>query len=356
MLRLTYGLFAAALLAVVPGCADPSEGGEAETDETDPTDATTSSMGSTGVTDPTTTDDASSSSAETSAADSSGGPSDDPDAAAFFESIGGLWVAPVTSWTSAGSFPTMNMDVRAASEGVLFSRVDLDGDNSLRFAFALEEHDGETILTFRNGGEFLGILRDTRTVLHGTDGTLWRFCALSGGCDYVDARFDFTGEDSLRLDVDVLGMRHIEWAASRLETRPLGGAFPEPPTQPGDAAFPPMPELVVQASWNEPLAEPADLWVVLTDTPCGINPLANCVPSRYMRATAEAGATSVSLTIEQIHGGAYNANAVLDRNRNMTAGILLPDAGDGISWPLDVPANVPDSGSGTVDLMVSMDL
>lgn len=356
MFDLTDRLLAAALLVLTPACVTTSDG-----DDEPGTDAGTGGTGgessstaapSTTEVDPTAADDSSS-----GADGSSGGAPDGTDASAFFVSIAGLWVAPVTSWTSAGSFPTMNMDVRAASDGVLFSRVDLDSDNSLRFAFALEEHDGQTVLTFRNGGEFLGILRDTRTVLEETDGTVWRFCALGGGgCDYVDARFDFSGEDSLQLDVDVLGMRHIEWIASRLEARPLEGAFPEPPAQPGDAEFPPMPELAVQASWNVPLEEPADVWVVLTSTDCGVNPLANCVPSRYMRATADAGTTSVTVGFEQIHDGSYRANAVLDRNRNMTAGILLPDTGDAVSVPLDVPTDVPAAGVGTVDLMLSLDI
>lgn len=356
MLDLNYGLLAAALLALTPACIVTADSeGDGSDDGTD-SEATGVEDGSTGTAPGTSTAASSSAAGSSSGADGSSGGPTDVETAAFFESIAGLWVAPVTSWTSAGSFPTMNMDVQAASDGVLFSRVDLDSDNSLRFAFALEEHDGQSVLTFRNGGEFLGILRDTRTVLEETDGTLWRFCALGGGCDYVDARFDFSGEDSLALDVDVLGMRHIEWIASRREARPLEGAFPQPPSQPGDADFPPMPALQVQASWGEPLLEPADVWVVLTATECGLNPIANCVPSRYMRATAEAGATSVTVGFEQIHDGSYRANAVLDRNRNMTAGVLLPDTGDGVSFPLDVPTEVPASGVGTVDLMMFVDL
>lgn len=353
MFGLTDRLLAAALLGLSPACIIAADGdGDTNTENTDGEGPSSTTAGSTADVDAAAAD-GSSSGAEGSSTDAP----NETDASAFFVSIAGLWVAPVTSWTSAGSFPTMNMDVRAASDGVLFSRVDLDEDNAVRFAFALEEHDGQTLLTFRNGGEFLGIRRDTRTVLEETDGTVWRFCALGdGGCSSIDARFDFSGEDSLRLDVDVLGMRHIEWIASRLEARPLEGAFPEPPAQPGDAEFPPMPELAVQASWNVPLEEPADVWVVLTSTECGVNPLANCVPSRYMRATAEAGTTSVTVGFEQIHDGSYRANAALDRNRNMTAGVLLPDAGDSVSIPLDVPTDVPTSGVGTVDLMLSLDL
>ncbi len=296
----------------------------------------------------------SSSSDETTAGDGSGGA--DVDSAAFFEAIVGLWVAPVTSWTSAGSFPTMNMDVRAASDSVLFSRVDLDADNSLRFAFQLEEHDGQSELVFRNGGEFLGILRDSKAVLEERTGDTWRFCSISAGCGYIDARFAFETADRLRLDVDVMGMRHIEWVANRLEPRTVGGDFPTPLPEPTDAPFPPMPQLEVEAQWSVPLEEPADVWLVLSDTACGLNPIANCVPSRTMLAEAPAGSTEVTLVVEQIHAGQYSANAVLDRNRNLSAGVLLPDAGDAVSLPLDAPTDVPNEGTGTLTLMLNADI
>jgi len=356
MLDLTYKLTAAALLGLLPACIVVVEGEDDETDteagSTSRGETTGGPLGSTGRPDPTEGQDEST----TTAADTSGGQVPEADPAIFFTEIAGLWVAPVTSWTSVGNFPTMNMDVRAASDRVLFSRIDLDPENNLRFAFAIEEHDGEPQLVYRNGGYFVGILRDTRTVLESYDGNVWRFCALEGGCAYVDARFDFSGDDAMRLDVDVMGMRHIEWNAVRREARALEGDFPTPETLPGDAPFPDMPELMVQASWDTPLEADADVWVVLSNTDCGIDPINNCVPSRYMRAVAGEGDTSVTMTLEQIHDGTYSVNAVLDRNRNMTAGILLPDMGDGISWPLDVSATVPASGTGEVDLLLNMSI
>lgn len=300
-------------------------------------------------TDPTTGD-------ETTAADTSGGVVPDADSAAFFEAIVGLWVAPVTSWTSAGSFPTMNMDVRAASDGVLFSRVDLDADNSVRFAFQLEEHGGQPQLVFRNGGEFLGMVRDSKAVLEEHTGDTWRFCSISAGCGYIDARFAFETSERLRLDVDVMGMRHIEWVANRRETRTLGGGFPTPTPEPTDAPFPPMPQLEVQAQWSVPLEQAADVWIILTDTECGLNPVANCVPSRYMLTEAPAGSSNATLVLEQIHSGRYSANAVLDRNRNLIGGVLLPDPGDAVSFPLDAPADVPTEGTGTLTLLLNADI
>lgn len=354
MLSLNTRFTAAGVLLMVAACgtseapADTdgvgSTGGPASSGNTTGTDADDESGESTTTADPT------------GGADTSGGVAPDEDSAAFFEAIVGLWVAPVTSWTSAGNFPTMNMDVRAASDNVLFSRIDLDADNSVRFAFQLEEHDGQSQLVFRNGGEFLGILRDSKAVLEERTGNTWRFCALSAGCGYIDARFVFETEDRLRLDVDVMGMRHIEWVANRLETRTVEGPFPNPAPEPSDAPFPPMPQLEVQAQWSVPLEEAADVWLILTDTACGLNPVANCVPSRYMLAEAPAGSNNVTLVVEQIHPGQYSANAVLDRNRNLTAGVLLPDEGDAVSFPLDAPTDVPSEGTGTLMLMLDADI
>ncbi len=328
-------------------CSSGSEDAASDTSTTDgPTAGTTDAQ-----TDPSPSETA------------SGGPDDstgtvdtdptDPEptadaAEAFLAAMPGLWVAPVTSWTSAGSFPTMNMDVRAADPRVLFARVDLDPDNSLRFAFALEEHGNGPELVFRNGGEFLGIARDTRTTLHSADPQAgsWRFCGLGSGCDYVDARFVFSGPDAMQLDVDVMGTRHIEWAAVRRETRALEADFPASGTVPPDAPFPDMPTLQVEVSWTEALLADADVWIVLTTTECGLDPVTNCVPSRYLSAEVPAGATSTLVELEQVHAGAYQTNVILDRNRNLGAS-LLPDSGDAVSLP-DTATTVPMVGVGEV--------
>lgn len=342
---------------VLGGCEASNDADPSGTSEDAPTSGPASTTNATSTT-ASTTSATTMNDGSTAGDGSSSGMSEDPldDADAFYAAIAGLWVAPVTSWTSAGSFPTMNMDVRPADDHTLFSRVDLDPDNSLRFAFTLEEHEGSSQLTFRNGGEFLGILRDTRAVLHEVDtqaGT-WRFCALGAGCGYVDATFTFTGEDTMQLDVSVMGMQHIDWNATRREERPLED-FAASDAQPGDQPFPPMPQLEVHTHWNDPLEAPARVWVTLSTTQCGLNPLANCVPSRFLSIAVPAGATDATLTLEQMHGGEYFANAVLDRNENLASGALLPDSGDAVALP-DTPASVPSQGSDSVDVQISFEI
>jgi hypothetical protein len=286
--------------------------------------ATTGEPGTTAL--PTTADPTTAADPTTTTTD----PTTGGDAVAGLEllpRLAGLWSGPA-SMTPLGTFARMNMDVRAASGRVLFCRADLDADNNLRFAFEIEAPGGAPTLVYRNGGDFLGLLRDSRTALveHGADA--WRFCATPQGCDYIDARFEFTGADTLVLDVQVKGAQHVYWEATREEPRTLPTPFPasEDPL-PGDAPFPDMPALVVDVGWQDPLAQDGEVWVILSTTDCDFQ--LSCTHSRSLRTAAAAGATSATLTFEQIHAGGYKLNAVLDRNGNL-AETLFPDAGDGL--------------------------
>ncbi|MCR9161534.1 MAG: hypothetical protein ACE37F_30170 [Nannocystaceae bacterium] len=334
------------LIAVsIVGCASPGEPHAPGPGSTGGFETSTGASSTTGTGPIHERPDAESSGGEESSGTGSAPPGTAPELYEdFFARLPGLWVAPVQSWTSAGSFPTMNMDVRVVGD-TLFSRVDLDADNSLRFAFEYEAPRGEWELVYRNGGDFLGDPRDTRTVLEevSEDRMTWRFCARYGGCAYVDATFEF-GVETLALDVDVLGMRHIEWTAMRREARPTPAAELPDAVVDAKADFPPMPTLDIDVSWTNPLPAPGDVWVILSTTPCGVNPTQNCVPSRFIHVTAPQGSTQAALRLEQLHAGDYFANVVLDRNRNLIESGMLPDPSDGVAIP-DAPAVVDVEGS-----------
>lgn len=297
----------------------------------------------------TTAADGSSDGADTTAGDPGDG------AMELLERLPGLWIAPVTSTTSVGDFPIMAMDMRPADDRTIFSRVDLDAGNNLRFAFTVEEVDGEPTLVFRNGGYFLGILRDTRTALadYDPETSTWRFCAIAGGCGYVEAVIDLD-PDHLVMSASVMGRPHMHWEGVLSEERPLDGAFPYDET-PGSTTdpFPEMPTLRATLSWTEPLPEATEAWVVLTTTDCGLVP-GSCQPSRFIRGTAQAGDTSIELAFEQIHAGEYRATAVLDRNGNL-AGTLFPDMGDLVSVP-NQAVTVAEMGESTVMLSLFVEL
>jgi len=315
-----------------------------------PADADTSSASPTSSNPETT---AESSSAES--ADTTGGTADPAGASEFFARIPGLWVGPVDSTTSAGDFPTMNMDVRPVDAHTLFSRVDLDGGNSLRFAMVIEQHEGEDVLVFRNGGYFLGILRDSRTRLveADLDAERWTFCSIEAGCEYVQAIFDFEGADGLDMHVEVKGTTHFDWPATRAELREIDGPFPEDDVaQPGDAPFPDIPNLEATLTWTTPLEAASDAWIILSTTNCGLG--GGCTPSRFIRGRAEAGATSLVLELEQIHADSYKANAILDRNGNL-AGTFLPDNGDTVSVP-NTAVEVAATGTTEISVPLLVDL
>lgn len=266
--------------------------------------------------------------------------------------LAGLWSGPGTM-TPLGDFALMNMDFRAASGHVLFGRVDLDAENNLRFAFEVEDHGAGPQLVYRNGGYFLGILRDSRALLESSDGTTWRFCSATQGCGYIDARFTFSAEDKFVLDVDVKGTQHLWWEATRAETRALPEPFPSDLVpEASDAPFPTMPTLKVDVTWSEPLAQDGEVWVILTTLPCDMQ--LNCVHSRSLRASATAGATSGTLLFDQIHPGSYKMTAVLDRNGNM-AETLFPDMGDGLSLP-NQDVQVAPSGESTAKAAIVVTL
>ncbi|MCA9654069.1 MAG: hypothetical protein H6712_08805 [Myxococcales bacterium] len=287
--------------------------------------------------------------------DSSTGESPGDDALELLERLPGLWIAPVTSTTSVGDFPIMAMDMRPADDRTIFSRVDLDAGNNLRFAFTVEEVDGAPTLIFRNGGYFLGILRDTRTALmeHDPEAETWRFCAIAGGCGYVEALVDLSG-DQLDMTAWVMGRPHMHWVGMLAEERPLDGPFPYDET-PGstDDPFPAMPTLRVTLSWADPLPEPTEAWIILSTTDCGLVP-GSCSPSRFLRGTAETGATSIELTLDQIHAGDYRGNAVLDRNGNL-GGTLFPDNGDLVSIP-NQAVTVADMGESSASISLLVEL
>ena len=268
--------------------------------------------------------------------------------------LAGLWSGPATM-TPLGTFEAMNMDMRPiGGDHWLFSRVDLDADNSLRFAFTIETIAGQDRLVYRNGGYFTGLLRDSRTILEEHSESTWRFCAVDGGCDYIDATWELQAPDALVLDVKVEGAQHVLWLADRLEPRDVPDPFPSDHSSQGsgDAPFPDMPTLSVEVSWQDPLVDPADVWVLLSTQDCPL--MGFCDFSRSLLGAADPGATSLTLNIEQVHAGAYALNAILDRDRNL-AQTLFPGSGDAVSLP-NQGVDVADTGTTSAQVTVLIEL
>jgi len=340
-------LLAASSVLLLVAC----KGGE-EVTASASTMATTSASTATATATATATDPASSGdgpTGETTSAD------DGVAGLELMTELGGLWSGTATK-TPLGAFPLMNMDFRAIDPRTIFGRVDLDAANNLRFGLAVETHAGDDVLVYRNGGYFLGILRDSRTVLvdHDAVARTWHFCSLEKGCDYIDALFSFPADDAMILDVKVKGEPHVYWDAKRVETRTLPDPFPvdDAPVGDGSNPFPEMPTLKVDVKWIAPLEVDGEVWVILSEGPCELQ--LPCNHSRSLRISAPAGSTTVTLNYDQIHAGPYRMNAILDRNGNMEE-TGFPDSGDGISAP-NAMVNVDEEGESSALVTIVLDL
>ncbi|HEY4221683.1 MAG TPA: hypothetical protein VGO62_10075 [Myxococcota bacterium] len=269
------------------------------------------------------------------------------DAVAIFPQLVGLWTGPATQ-TPLGDFPVMNMDLRDTDGTTLFSRTDLDAGNSLRFAFAIEDHNGP-LLVFRNGGLFQGILRDSRTGLVGKSGNAWHFCSLERGCDYIDATWTLDG-DEITLQANVLKAQHLTWTATRAETRDLPSTYPSTltPIEPS-SDFPPLATLALTVSYPA-LAADADVWVFLSTSSCGQT--FACTISRQIRSDAASGGTTTVASFDQLHPGSYDVNVLLDRDRNFIT-TLRPGSGDGVAIP-DQPIDVDGAATGSSSIVFTI--
>lgn len=65
----------------------------------------------------------------------------------------------------------------------------------------------------------------------------------------------------------------------------------------------------------------AEVWLLLSNMPCTAD--GRCL-SRTFMAHANKAATSVSMTVEQLHAGEYKAMAVLDLDKNLTTHRAFP--------------------------------
>lgn len=250
--------------------------------------------------------------------------------------LAGLWSGPATQ-TPLGNFPMMSVDFKAATPAFLYGRTDLDAQNSLRFGFAIETYDGGNVLSYRNGGFFQGVLRDSRTKLIASDadaGT-YRFCDVRQGCSYIDARVNFTSDTALVFDVKVRNAQHVYWTPTRVETRAVPSLFPASFVSTGDGTnpWPSMPGLTVNVNWQSALSAQTNVWIVLTTTTCAPN--FQCKASRSLKAVASAGATTVQMSIEDVHAGDYFVSAIVDRNNDFTT---YPNSGDLLA--VDVPVTI----------------
>jgi hypothetical protein len=174
-----------------------------------------------------------------------------------------------------------------------------------------------------------------------------------GGCSFVDALFTFSSPTQMVFNAHVNGAEHLIWTVTRAESRGLPASFPAAAAPiGGDAGWPALPQLAATVTWSTPLAAATDVWVILSDTPCGslTSTSFTCTPSRSISAVAPAGATQVTVLFDQIHPGSYDTVALVDIAGSFSV-TLAPAAGDGVSDP-SASVVVPASGQATATLPI----
>jgi hypothetical protein len=153
----------------------------------------------------------------------------------FFHRIVGKWTGNNNaSRPTPITFP-MTVDMVAVGESLIFGEYEVDAQNNVLWGFNIETYDGEDVLSYRNGGYLLGLLRDTRAKLveHDEARGYYRFCAVKehggpvDGCNYVDARYTFVSDDEMIFEVTTRsGQPHVRWEARRVEKHELPTPFP----------------------------------------------------------------------------------------------------------------------------------
>jgi hypothetical protein len=252
--------------------------------------------------------------------------------------------------TPLGNFPVMSFDLRPVDGQFVFGQAELDAADTLRFGFSIETYKGRDTLAFRNGGYFQGVLRDSRAALVESDGGTWRFCDVGdAGCSYVDARFT-VGQNQLALETRVRGATHLLWNAQRQEARPVAPGFPSDLASRGNgsAPWPTLATVQVNATWASAVTAPADVWLVLTTTPC--LPTFACHSSRAVSKAVAAGASAATLSLPNVHPGSYKVTVVVDPDRNFAA-TAAPTSGDRVAVDLDLV--VPVSGTATLNALAA---
>jgi hypothetical protein len=165
----------------------------------------------------------------------------------LMQRLAGKWSGTNSNTPLGFDFP-MTVEFAPSGDSMLFGMLTLDKDNTVVWGFNIETYDGQDVLTYRNGGHLGGVLRDSRTKLveHDTQRGYYRFCAVkehgapvAGGCEYIDARYSFSGPDKVLFEVFTQsGKDHVHWEATRQSTVTLPNPFPASTASQGDGSAP----------------------------------------------------------------------------------------------------------------------
>jgi hypothetical protein len=298
----------------------------------------------------------------------------------------GIWNGSLRTGTSLGNFPEWVVDFRPIAQAMVMGKSELDPQNDIFLGIWPARYGRDTVMVFRNGGQFAGMDRISYTLLDTVftqnGRTTFRFQDVVEGTNRIKADFTFV-QDSLYLLVYTNNRFHFQWSAKkradasqqaqqavgfaqRAVVKDLSTAFagrnsstfynrsedPYPA-----AAHPYLGNLNLTVSFS-PQASPAptdNILVVLSTQKLiqGFVPsLANFgARSRYVVLKRPSGSGNVSYTFTYFHPGDYFLNVVVDKNGNQ-----MIDPGDYIMSTFDKPVQVGPAQTATADALVDFRL
>ncbi len=127
--------------------------------------------------------------------------------------------------------------------------------------------------------------------------------------------------------------------------------YPSDTTSRGDgsAPWPTLASVQTNETFGITTAAAAVVWLILTTTPCF--PTFSCNESRAVMVSVAASATSATVSLPNVHAGAYKATVLLDLDRNFES-THAPTTGDRVA--VDQDLTVPTSGTATLNATTSV--
>lgn len=310
----------------------------------------------------------------------------------ILEKLSGIWHGPVYSSTPLGSYPEWIVDFRPISEAQISSKNELDSLNDIFMSFFIAKYGcNEYKMTFRNGGGFAGLVRNSYMVIdsvyESTALSFYRFKDPVSGGKRVYTDITFKG-DSLIMKTYTNQYNtfnepnmHMEWYAEKKDVSAAQDAiaafnFPQKMmVRDFSTTFDDVSEAVFYSASADPYPEGEQPYlgntnvnvtisnpgnpdnnkkvvIIITTEPLfnGVNFMPNNLiyRSRYVLVGAE---TNTGYNFNYMHPGEYYVNALYDDNGDSNF-----SSGDYMNSNFDVPFSLSSEGTQTVDVDINFQI
>jgi hypothetical protein len=298
----------------------------------------------------------------------------------------GIWNGSLRTGTSLGNFPEWVVDFRPIDRAMVMGKSELDPQNDIFLGIWPAKYGRDTVMVFRNGGQFAGMDRISYTLLDTVftrnGRTTFRFQDVVEGTNRIKADFTFV-QDSLYLLVYTNNRFHFEWSAKKRadasqQAQQAVGFARQVVVKDLSTAFAGRNSSTFYNRSEDPYPATAHPYLGNLNLTIGFSPQASPTPtdnilvvlstqkliqgfvpsltnfgarSRYVVLKRPTGSGNVSYSFTYFHPGTYFLNVVVDKNGNQTI-----DPGDHIMSTFDKPVTVNQAQVATADALVDFRL